>query len=147
MHSHAVLLRTRRCGCCALPAHLLACGRPSAPALSAAAGADWEGVVLIPFIDEERLLAAARSVPPSSLTEEERQRNTLGDIMVFSHAPGEGQRLCTASAPQSQGCDSSMPRSSGVQRLPRHRHSTVGMRMLTRRIFAHGQQSARPRAR
>lgn len=64
------------------------------PALARAAGADWEGVVLIPFIDEQRLLAAARSIPPSSLTEEERQRNMLGDILVFSHAPGEARRSC-----------------------------------------------------
>ncbi len=50
--------------------------------------------MLIPFIDEQRLLAAARSIPPSSLTEEERQRNMLGDILVFSHAPGEARRSC-----------------------------------------------------
>ncbi|KAL4438007.1 hypothetical protein ABPG77_004228 [Micractinium sp. CCAP 211/92] len=63
--------------------------------------ADWEGVVLIPFIDEQRLLAAARSIPPSSLTEEERQRNMLGDILVFSHAPGiEGEsEFCTSTLP------------------------------------------------
>lgn len=76
--------------CCAAPGAphpltLLRCCRPPAPA----AGADWEGVVLIPFIDEQRLLAAAASVPPASLTAEERQRNMLGDILVFSHAPGE----------------------------------------------------------
>ncbi|KAL4425618.1 hypothetical protein ABPG75_009634 [Micractinium tetrahymenae] len=63
--------------------------------------ADWEGVVLIPFIDEERLLAAARSVPPAALSEEERQRNTLGDILVFSHAPGiAGEtEFCTSTLP------------------------------------------------
>ena len=55
-----------------------------------AAGADWEGVVLSPFIDQDRLLAAAASVPPGRLTAEERQRNTLGDIIVFSHHPGAG---------------------------------------------------------
>lgn len=44
--------------------------------------------MLIPFIDQDRLLAAAASVSPERLTPEERQRNTLGDILVFSHAPG-----------------------------------------------------------
>lgn len=57
--------------------------RPHTPA-----GADWEGVVLIPFIDQDRLLTAAASVPPERLTAEERARNTLGDILVFLHAPG-----------------------------------------------------------
>lgn len=58
---------------------------------------------MIPFIDQDRLLAAARSVPPGSLTEEERQRNTLGDIIVFSHAPGEHVCGC---APDMQAADS-----------------------------------------
>ena len=55
--------------------------------------------MLIPFLDQQRLLDAAASVAPERLTAEERQRNTLGDIIVFSHAPGEaalhsgGQRL------------------------------------------------------
>lgn len=63
--------------------------------------ADWEGVVLIPFIDEQRLLAAAASVPPASLTAEERQRNMLGDILVFSHAPGNSDEteFCTSTLP------------------------------------------------
>jgi 5'-3' exoribonuclease 1 len=47
--------------------------------------AEWEGVVLIRFIDEERLLAAERSIPAGSLTPEERARNRLGDILVFAH--------------------------------------------------------------
>lgn len=47
--------------------------------------------MLIPFIDQDRLLAAAASVPPGRLSPEERQRNTLGDILVFSHAPGGWQ--------------------------------------------------------
>ncbi len=52
--------------------------------------AEWEGVVLIPFIDERRLLAAANSVPPSALTADERQRNQHGDILYFVSAPGGG---------------------------------------------------------
>lgn len=68
-------------------------------ALFICAGADWEGVVLIPFIDQDRLLAAAASVHPERLTPEERQRNTLGDILVFSHAPGScGGGACSTAA-------------------------------------------------
>lgn len=50
--------------------------------------ADWEGVVLIPFIDEQRLLSAARSVSTSSLSQVERQRNTLGNIFAFRYKEG-----------------------------------------------------------
>lgn len=50
--------------------------------------ADWEGVVLIPFVDEERLLAAARSIPTSALSQIERQRNTLGNIFAFRYKDG-----------------------------------------------------------
>lgn len=61
--------------------------------------------MLIPFIDQDRLLAAAASVPQQRLTEEERARNRLGDILVFSHAPGgcwgAGQR---AGAPERLRC-------------------------------------------
>ena len=58
--------------------------------------ADWEGVVLIPFIDQERLLTAAASVAPERLTAEERDRNKLGELLVFSHAVGafEGLLCC-----------------------------------------------------
>jgi 5'-3' exonuclease len=42
-------------------------------------------VVLIPFIDEARLLAAERSVPVGALTAEERARNALGSVVHFTH--------------------------------------------------------------
>lgn len=58
------------------------------PLCPAAAGADWEGIVLIPFLDEARLLRAAASVRPEHLSPEERERNRLGDILVFSYSPG-----------------------------------------------------------
>jgi hypothetical protein len=68
---------------CFLRPYFTSCPPPPGPA-----GADWEGVVLIPFIDEQRLLSAAASVPQQRLSEEERQRNRLGDIVIFSHSPG-----------------------------------------------------------
>ncbi|KAJ9516877.1 hypothetical protein QJQ45_027272, partial [Haematococcus lacustris] len=46
--------------------------------------AAWEGVVKVPFVDEERLLAAARSVGPSQLSSDELARNELGGILVFT---------------------------------------------------------------
>lgn len=63
--------------------------------------AEWEGVVLIPFIDEERLLKAARTVPQKLLTVEEKARNVLGDIVVFSHVEGsEEGSYCTSTLPR-----------------------------------------------
>lgn len=52
---------------------------------------DWEAVVLLPFVDEERLLAAIRSVPTSLLSNDEKQRNSLGPSFVYkrSHAAVE----------------------------------------------------------
>jgi len=62
--------------------------------------ADWEGVVLIPFIDEQRLLKASRSINQSFLTAEERSRNVLGDIMVFTHSEGSHEfEYCTSTLP------------------------------------------------
>ncbi|GLI61583.1 hypothetical protein VaNZ11_003999 [Volvox africanus] len=45
--------------------------------------ADWEGVVLVPFVDEVRLLEASRSVKPAMLSAEELARNAAGQIQVF----------------------------------------------------------------
>ncbi|KAI0557848.1 5'-3' exoribonuclease [Gracilaria domingensis] len=47
---------------------------------------DWEAVVLLPFVDEERLLAAIRSIPLSEINEEERKRNELGPSLVYSRS-------------------------------------------------------------
>jgi len=47
---------------------------------------DWEAVVKIPFIDEERLLSAMKT-KESKLTEEERARNSFGVTLKFSHDP------------------------------------------------------------
>ena len=47
--------------------------------------AEWEAIVLIPFINQQRLLAAEASIPPGSLTEAERTRNQPGSILIFSH--------------------------------------------------------------
>lgn len=48
----------------------------------------WQGVVLLPFIDEQRLLAAMEKKYPL-LTEDERLRNTMGrDVLLLSdHHP------------------------------------------------------------
>ena len=53
----------------------------------------WEAVVLLPFIDSERLLQAAATVDESQLTDEERQRNMLGGAVVYSHDPSSARRL------------------------------------------------------
>ena len=46
----------------------------------------WEGVNLLPFIDERRLKKAiADFCPPRSLTADERSRNSFGNVLIFSH--------------------------------------------------------------
>ncbi|KAK9454235.1 XRN 5'-3' exonuclease N-terminus-domain-containing protein [Dipodascopsis uninucleata] len=44
---------------------------------------DWEAVVKIPFVDEQRLLKAMKPLE-SKLTEEEKQRNSFGEMIKFS---------------------------------------------------------------
>lgn len=53
----------------------------------------WEAVVLLPFIDSERLLRAAASIDESQLTDEEQQRNELGAATVYSHEASAARRL------------------------------------------------------
>jgi len=45
----------------------------------------WEAAVLLPFIDSSRLLEAVHTVDTSSLTEEEKRRNTRGEALVLSY--------------------------------------------------------------
>ncbi|XP_058449567.1 5'-3' exoribonuclease 1 [Malaya genurostris] len=45
---------------------------------------DWEAVVLIPFIDEKRLLKSMESCD-AFLTDEERQRNVHGPMILFQY--------------------------------------------------------------
>lgn len=44
----------------------------------------WQGVALLPFIDEARLLEALEPVK-ATLTPEEVARNSLGDTLIFLH--------------------------------------------------------------
>jgi len=62
--------------------------------------AEWEGVVLIPFIDEDRLLRAMSSVPQGSLSAGERRRNAPGNILVFVHDPKSQEKsFCKSTIP------------------------------------------------
>eukprot|EP00462_Mataza_sp_D1_P018545 CAMPEP_0175137042 /NCGR_PEP_ID=MMETSP0087-20121206/9601_1 /TAXON_ID=136419 /ORGANISM="Unknown Unknown, Strain D1" /LENGTH=1555 /DNA_ID=CAMNT_0016419845 /DNA_START=44 /DNA_END=4711 /DNA_ORIENTATION=- len=47
----------------------------------------WEGIALIPFIDETRLFGALKTVKDSDLTELERIRNTTGVEYIFAYDP------------------------------------------------------------
>lgn len=47
---------------------------------------DWEAVVVIPFIDQKRLLDAARPLY-RSLSKEEKARNSQGPMTVFGFSP------------------------------------------------------------
>lgn len=46
---------------------------------------EWEAVVLLPFVDETRLLRAIESIPLNSLTSEEKQRNKHGSSFVYRY--------------------------------------------------------------
>ena len=48
---------------------------------------DWEGVVLLPFLDEHLLKQCIASVPASKLTDAQTARNKPGPLVVFRHAP------------------------------------------------------------
>lgn len=50
--------------------------------------AEWEAIVKIPFIDEERLLNAM-SAREGLLTKDEQRRNSFGPSILFSYNPGE----------------------------------------------------------
>jgi 5'-3' exoribonuclease 1 len=48
----------------------------------------WEGIVLVPFIDEERLLSAIQSqIDVTKLTEKEKERNLRGSSFIFGYDP------------------------------------------------------------
>jgi 5'-3' exoribonuclease 1 len=48
---------------------------------------EWEGVVKLPFIDEERLLGAVGDINQARLTEDEKSRNKFGPNYVFKYDP------------------------------------------------------------
>ncbi|KAG8752127.1 hypothetical protein FRC14_007322 [Serendipita sp. 396] len=49
---------------------------------------DWEAIVKIPFIDENRLLRAM-ALREHRLTKEERQRNSIGSSLTFTYSPDQ----------------------------------------------------------
>jgi hypothetical protein len=55
----------------------------------------------VPHSLQARLLAASRSIPPGSLTADERARNELGSILVFTH---------DSSSKEVEHCTSTMPK-------------------------------------
>jgi hypothetical protein len=92
--------------------------------------ADWEGIAKICFVDEERLLAAARSVRPQALTAEERQRNEPGPILVFAVSR-------SGSSDETEFCTSTLPHRWAGPRWRGHVHSqeAVGMLMGPRSVL------------
>ncbi|KAK9462112.1 exoribonuclease [Lipomyces oligophaga] len=47
---------------------------------------EWEAVVKIPFVDQSRLLKALKALD-KDLTKEEKERNSFGDMTIFSFDP------------------------------------------------------------
>ncbi|CAG9464207.1 unnamed protein product [Pedinophyceae sp. YPF-701] len=75
--------------------------------------ADYEGVILVAFIDQEKLLREeAKHVKPGMLQEHERARNREGVIFVFEHQEGSTETTYLESTlPRSYG---SLPRCNSV---------------------------------
>lgn len=48
---------------------------------------DWEGVVLLPFIDDVRLLQAVTTIDQSRLSVVEKERNSFGHPHIFTYDP------------------------------------------------------------
>lgn len=62
--------------------------------------AEWEGVVQIPFIDEERLIKAIQTVPEGTLTDAERKRNKAGSIIIFKYdSKSQEKSFCRSTLP------------------------------------------------
>jgi hypothetical protein len=47
-------------------------------------GREWRDIALIPFIDAGALLKSTSALPPSALTDAEKQRNTTGTALAFA---------------------------------------------------------------
>ena len=63
--------------------------------------AEWEGVVQIPFIDENRLIRAIQTVPVGALTTAERKRNSKGSIIIFKYDPkSQENSFCRSTLPR-----------------------------------------------
>lgn len=55
---------------------------------------DWEAVVLIPFINEQRLLSAMKPCQ-ELLSEDEKNRNKFGPMLVYSFSDKDlGTTIC-----------------------------------------------------
>src|SRR4051794_30657394 len=57
---------------------------------------DWEGIVLVPFIDQNALVAAAASIPNSQLSKEEFSRNQFGSAYIYQY---HKDHTCTVRSP------------------------------------------------
>ena len=61
---------------------------------------DWEGVVLLPFLEESLVKQCIASVPHSKLTPGQIARNEPGPLIVFQHDP-KGTGDCRSTLPKS----------------------------------------------
>jgi 5'-3' exonuclease len=60
---------------------------------------DWEAVILLPFIDFDRLLQAYNSCEPM-LTPEDHRRNSTGKMYLFKYQKGSHETsFCTSTLP------------------------------------------------
>jgi 5'-3' exonuclease/20S proteasome alpha/beta subunit len=76
----------------------------------------WEAVVLLPFIDSNRLLDAVSTVDKNLLSEEELRRNVVGETVVFSN----DKTYCSKVDPVGEGEMFSAIENCNVRRIPFH---------------------------
>ena len=94
---------------------------------------DWEGVVLLPFLDEHLLKQCIASVPAEKLTEAQIRRNRPGPLIVFQHNP-DGAKDVPSTLPKVFGglfpCKSRAFESMPPGEFPESRRCFGGARSL-----------------
>ena len=94
---------------------------------------DWEGVVLLPFLDEALLKQCIASVPAEKLTEAQIRRNRPGPLIVFQHNP-DGAKDVPSTLPKVFGglfpCKSRAFESMPPGEFPESRRCFGGARSL-----------------
>ena len=80
--------------------------------------ADWEGVVLIPFINEKKLLASEAAINAARLKPEEIERNASGPILMFYYDESSCEDMFCASTLPAHFSSVTQPKSKVVMVAP-----------------------------
>ena len=80
--------------------------------------AEYEAVVLLPFVDKERLVAAFDAVPDEHFAPGELKRNDVGSILVFTHQADSSETEFCKSTLLTYARDVAHPESRCTHREP-----------------------------